>query len=188
MDAARDAELVERTLRGDTEAFHLLTETYYRPVAGFVFKRVGRTDVVEDLVQETFLEAYAAIKKGTRPHAFSSWLFGIAHHRCGKWFRRKQPVLFDPDQAPEVAEQPGEQQLLEEVEEQQLLSSLLQEQLQKLPDETRRILEMKHQEGKTCEQIAAATGRPSGTIKSMLARTYRSLREALSAAGKEGVS
>src|SRR5689334_23241986 len=91
-----DAELVEQTLRGVSEAFHKLTDRYYRPVAGFIFKRVGRTDLVEDLVQETFLEAFAALKAGKRPDAFSSWLFGIAHHRCGKWFRRKHLMLFDP--------------------------------------------------------------------------------------------
>jgi RNA polymerase sigma-70 factor (ECF subfamily) len=96
-------------------------------------------------------------------------------------------VLFDPEQVPEPAAEPNEQQLLDEIEEQQLLSSLLQEQLQKLPDETRRLLEMKHHEGKTCEQIATATGRPVGTIKSLLARTYKSLRDAMSGSGKAGV-
>src|SRR5438445_10507366 len=103
---ASDAELVEQTLQGVTAAFQQLTLRYYRPIGGFIFKRVGRVDLVEDLVQETFLEAFAALKTGQGPRKFSSWLFGIAHNRCGKWLRRKRPVLFDPHEAPALAAAP----------------------------------------------------------------------------------
>lgn len=174
-----DAELVERTLKGDTSAFHLLCQRYYRPVGGFVFKRVGQWDLVEDLVQETFLEALQAIKAGQNPRHFSSWLFGIAHNRCGKWHRRKRPALFDPQRAPEQAAPPGDQVLVEELEEQQKQIAELDAQLQGLPPETRRLLDLKHRHGKTCEEIATELRKPVGTIKSLLARTYKALREAL---------
>jgi RNA polymerase sigma-70 factor (ECF subfamily) len=176
---ATDAELVEQTLRGTTAAFQLLTARYYRPVGGFIFKRVGRVDLVEDLVQETFLEAFAALKAGPGPRNFSSWLFGIAHNRCGKWLRRKRPALFDPNEAPDLPVAPSDQALLEELEEQRKLEAQLDQQLQSLPDDTRRLLELKHRDGKTCEEIAAETGRPVGTVKSLLARTYKALRTAL---------
>ena len=152
---ASDAELVAQTLEGATAAFHHLTVRYYRPVGGFIFKRVGRPDLVEDLVQETFLEAFAALKKGRGPQHFSSWLFGIAHNRCGKWLRRKRPVLFDPSAAPELGAAPSDQELRDELEEQQHQLAQLDRHLQGLPQDTRRLLELKHREGKTCEQIAA---------------------------------
>ena len=176
---ASDAELVRQTMQGVTAAFQVLTERYYRPVAGFIFKKVGRADLVEDLAQETFLEAFASLKAGKGPEKFSSWLFGIAHNRCGKWLGRKRPALFDPDKAPELAITPPEQTLLEELEEQQKLTAQLEAHLQGLPEETRLLLELKHRDGKTCAEIAATTGRPVGTIKSLLARTYKSLRIAL---------
>src|SRR5262245_25876395 len=177
MDAS-DADLVRRTMQHDTEAFHQLTVRYYRPVAGFVLKRVQRPDLVEDLVQETFLEAFQALKTGRGPEKFSSWLFGIAHNRCGKWLRRKRPVLFAPDDAPEIAVAPSEQALHEELEEQEKQMAQLQTRLQELPPETRRLLELKHRDGMTCEEIAAEVGRPVGTIKSLLSRTYKLLRGA----------
>ncbi len=176
---ASDSELVEQTLQGVTAAYQQLTMRYYRRVGGFVFKRVGRPDLVEDLVQETFLEAFAALKAGRGPRNFSSWLFGIAHNRCGKWLRRKRPALFDPNEAPDLATAPAEQQLLEEVEEQQKQQAQLDRHLQSLPEDTRRLLELKHRDGKTCEEIAAEIGRPVGTVKSQLARTYQALRNAL---------
>jgi len=186
MDAnASDAVLVAQTLQGTTAAFQVLTVRYYRPVAGFIFKKVGRADLVEDLVQETFMEAFTALKAGRGPQTFSSWLFGIAHHRCGKWLRRKRPALFDPNEAPDLATKPSDQTLLEELEEQQKQTALLDLQMKSLPDDVRQLLEWKHRDGKTCEEIAIQTGRPVGTIKSLLARTYKSLRVALSSAHGE---
>jgi RNA polymerase sigma-70 factor (ECF subfamily) len=176
---ASDGELVQQTLRGATAAFHQLTLRYYRPVGGFILKRVGRPDLVEDLVQETFLEAFQALKAGRGPQQFSSWLFGIAHNRCGKWLRRKRPALFDPMAAPDVEAGPSEQELLEEQAEQRQRFAQLEQQLEHLPQDTRRLLEWKHRDGMTCEEIAAKTGRPTGTIKSLLARTYKTLRVAL---------
>jgi RNA polymerase sigma-70 factor (ECF subfamily) len=185
-DGTNDADLVQQTLRGDTEAFHQLSVRYYRPVGSFILKRVGRPDLVDDLVQETFLEAFQALRAGRAPQHFSSWLFGIAHNRCGKWLRRKRPALFDPKEAPDRIATPAEHVLREEVEEQEALLGHLQEQLQQLPEETRQLLQWKHRDGKSCAEIAAATGRPVGTIKSLLSRTYRWLRDALSAAAGEG--
>jgi RNA polymerase sigma-70 factor (ECF subfamily) len=173
-----DAELVSRCLGGDIDAFQALAERYYRPVGAFVLKRVGRPDVAEDLVQETFLEAYGALKRGTRPEYFSSWLFGVAHHRCGKWLRRKRPALFAADNPPEVAA-PSAAELHEELEEQQKRLAALEGGVAELPEEARRLLEMKHRQGKTCEQIAGELGRPVGTVKSLLSRTYKALRARL---------
>src|SRR4051812_31093713 len=67
------AQLVERVLRGDAQAFHELTVRYYRPVSGFVLRKVQRPDLVEDLVQETFLEAFRSLKAGKRPDHFAGW-------------------------------------------------------------------------------------------------------------------
>jgi RNA polymerase sigma-70 factor (ECF subfamily) len=175
----RQAELVERVLRGDGQAFQELTVRYYRPVGAFVLRKVQRPDVVEDLVQETFLEAFRSLRAGRRPDHFSGWLFTIAHNCCGKWLRRKRPRLFDPNEQPDLAADEGPFSAREELEEQQKQLRALDAGLAELPEEVRRLLELKHRQGKTCEQIAAELGRPVGTIKSLLSRTYKLLRERL---------
>jgi RNA polymerase sigma-70 factor (ECF subfamily) len=180
-----EAELVARSGRGDREAFHELTVRYYRPVCAFLWKRLQQSDVVEDLAQETFLEAYTALKNGTRPARFAAWLFGIAHNRCGKWLRRKRPALFDATEPPDRLSTPAEVDGLAELEEQQRLLARLEENLAGLPDDIRHLLNLKHRQGKTCEEIARELGRPVGTVKSQLARTYHLLRTRLSPAGGE---
>jgi RNA polymerase sigma-70 factor (ECF subfamily) len=180
-----DADLVRRCLGGDGAAFEALAQRYYRPVGAFIYKRVGRCDLVEDLAQETFLEAYRALKEGRRPEHFSSWLFGIAHNCCGKWLRRRRPVLFAPDEAPELGAVAPELSALEEQEEQERLLAALDAGLSGLPEEVRRMLELKHRHGRTCEQIAAELGRPVGTVKSLLSRTYKALRALLGPRGED---
>jgi RNA polymerase sigma-70 factor (ECF subfamily) len=179
MQPAGDEELVRRYLAGAPGALEALTARYYRPVAAFILRRVGQPDLVEDLIQETFLEACRALRGGTVPQHFSSWLFGIAFHRVGKYLRRKRPVLFSPDDPPVEPAGPSDLEMRQELEEQQKLLSNLDAGLADLPAEIRRMLEWKHRDGLTCEQIAERLGRPVGTIKSLLARTYKSLRERL---------
>jgi RNA polymerase sigma-70 factor, ECF subfamily len=180
-----DAELVHRCLGGERDAFHELTVRYYRPVGAFLLKRVQRPDVVEDLAQETFLQAYRSLKEGRRPENFSSWLFGIAVNCCGKWLRRKRPTLFDPADPPDLPASPPAGAETEEREEQEHRLAALENGLAGLPTETRTLLEMKHRQGKTCEQIAAELGQPVGTVKSQLSRAYKALRERLTRPGGE---
>ena len=180
-----DSDLVRRCLGGERDAFHELTVRYYRPVGAFLLKRVQRPDVVEDLAQETFLEAYRSLKEGRRPENFASWLFGIAVHCCGKWLRRKRPALFDPADPPDTPALPSFTAEHEEREEQERRLAALEDGLAGLPVDTRSLLEMKHRQGKTCEQIAAELRQPVGTVKSQLSRAYKALRERLAPPGGE---
>jgi RNA polymerase sigma-70 factor (ECF subfamily) len=173
-----DADLVTLCVQGDEAAAHVLTARYYRRVCGFLYKRLQEPDLVEDLAQETFLEAFKALRDSRPPEQFASWLFGIAHNRCGKWFRRKKISLFPANEPPDVAAA-AFVSAQEESEEHQKQMTALENGLASLPAPTRRLLEMKHKEGLTCEQIAAALGQPVGTVKSQLSRTYKLLRERL---------
>jgi RNA polymerase sigma-70 factor (ECF subfamily) len=180
-----EALLVQRCLGGDTRAFEALAERYYRAVSAFLFRRVDRFDVVEDLAQETFLQAFRSLQTGQRPQHFSSWLFGIAHNISGKWLRRRRPVLFDPADPPRTLTVAPELAIHEELEEQQKRLALLDVGLASLPEEIRQVLHLKHTDGRTCEQIARDLGRPVGTIKSLLSRAYRTLRDRLRPAGED---
>jgi RNA polymerase sigma-70 factor, ECF subfamily len=180
-----DPELVDACLRGDRRAFASLAARYYGPVTGFLFKRLQSADLAEDLAQETFLEAFRSLREGRRPDFFSSWLFGIAHNVCGKYLRRTRPRLFAPDDPPVDVAVPPELSAREDFEEQQKLLAALDAGLADLPDDTRRLLELKHAHGLTCAQIASEVGRPVGTVKSLLARTYKALRQRLRPAGED---
>jgi RNA polymerase sigma-70 factor (ECF subfamily) len=174
-----DEELARRTSEGDASAFQALTDRYYRAVCAFLLRRLGDATTVEDVAQDTFLEAFRSLKAGRLPDRCSSWLFGIAHNCLGKWLRRRRVVPFGADQPAEEIAAPDAGSPLEEAEETARQLAALDGELAELDPDTRRLLEMKHKEGLTCEQIAERLGRPVGTIKSLLSRTYKLLRERL---------
>jgi RNA polymerase sigma factor (sigma-70 family) len=180
-----DAALVAASLRGERGPFEELARRYYRPVCAFLWKRVRRPELVEDLAQETFLEAYRSLGTLGRPEQFAGWLFGIARNRCGKWLRRPRLALFSPAEGPEPAADDAAMTALEELEEQRQQLARLERELAGLPEETRRLLELKHRHGKTCEEIATELRRPVGTIKSLLSRTYKALRARLDPSGED---
>ena len=179
-----EAQLIERCLAGDTGAFQALAERYYRPISAFLCKRVQRLDVVEDLAQETFLEALRSLKMGRVPERFSTWLFGIAHNVSGKWLRRRRILSFGGPPPEEVAA-PDPPPGMAEVEEHERMQRRLEDGLAELPEDVRHLIALKHRGGQTIEQIATQTGRPSGTIKSLLSRAYKALRARLGP-GEEG--
>jgi RNA polymerase sigma-70 factor (ECF subfamily) len=87
----QDAELVERVVDGDGDAFRQLVERYQRPVYGLLLRMVRTPALAEDLAQETLIKAYRAIATFDRSRRFSSWLFKIAHNTAIDHLRKKSP-------------------------------------------------------------------------------------------------
>ena len=63
-------------------------------VLAFVTSRVGRRDVAEDLLQETFVRVMRRGKKLTDTSKIRGYLFTTAHHLMLDRVRKKKPTLF----------------------------------------------------------------------------------------------
>ena len=57
-----DAELIERTGRGDRGAFETLYRRYARTVLGLALRRLGDRGRAEDAVQETFASIWRSAR------------------------------------------------------------------------------------------------------------------------------
>lgn len=84
-----DEALVRRAREGEEQAFASLYKRY-RPQLRRRLLRVlgaGRSEAVEDLVQQTFLQAYRALGRFDQQRAFAPWLHGIAFRLTGNFLR-----------------------------------------------------------------------------------------------------
>lgn len=63
-------------------------------VLAFLSSRLGRRDLAEDLLQETFVRAIRAQSKLRDVSKVRSYLFSTAHRLMLNQFRRKRPLLF----------------------------------------------------------------------------------------------
>jgi RNA polymerase sigma-70 factor (ECF subfamily) len=72
-----DQLLVERVQAGDRGAFDLLVAKYQRRLMRLVSRLVHDPAEAEDVVQETFIKAYRALRHFRGDSAFYTWLYRI---------------------------------------------------------------------------------------------------------------
>lgn len=84
-----DGDLAALALAGRQTAYGELMRRYREPVFRLVRSHVGDADEALDVVQETFVAAFAAIARydGRRP--FRHWINRIALNKCRDWGRRR---------------------------------------------------------------------------------------------------
>jgi RNA polymerase sigma-70 factor (ECF subfamily) len=85
-----DALMIERTLKGDEQAFAELVRRYQAAVWGIVHRMLGNSSEKEDAVQETFLRAFAALGKFNPQYPFGPWILRIAANYCIDQLRKKK--------------------------------------------------------------------------------------------------
>lgn len=91
---ATDASLVSDALAGNNGAFSALMARHKEPLYRFVRRYVGDADEAFDLVQESFVAAWAALNAFDRARPFPAWLRRIALNKCRDWGRRRQVRRF----------------------------------------------------------------------------------------------
>src|SRR5262245_17220231 len=127
----------------------------------------------EDLVQEVFLSAYRAIRTFRGESTFHTWLRRIMVNSFLSHKRRKElPAATDVTAGAGCAAAGADRIAYNSVVVQQIL-----QRLNEIPARQKMMFIMKHQEGLTCEEIAANFGTSVGTVKKTLFRVVDRLRK-----------
>ena len=86
----KDDALISRAQSGDEKAFVDLIEAYHAYVYAIVNEIVRNSHDAEDLVQETFINAYRGLPQLEDSAKFKSWLAEIARNCARNWLRRRR--------------------------------------------------------------------------------------------------
>ena len=85
----QEQKLVEEA-KQNPEQFTALYDRYFDQIYRYVYRRVNDKDTVEDLVSQTFYDAFSHLKSFEwRGFSFSAWLYKIAHNNVLKWYREQ---------------------------------------------------------------------------------------------------
>jgi len=174
-----------REAKTNSGSFAKLYDFYYPKILGYAFRRTLDIDLAKDITSETFLKAYVNIAtfkwKGI---AFSSWLFKIATNEMNMLHRKKRSsfasipkvkaAMFDQDDgdALEKEKEELERQLKQSTE-----FIRVQQKLQLLPVKYQEVISLRFFEEKSIKEIAEILACKEGTVKSLLARGIRKLKE-----------
>ena len=163
-----DRKIVERVLKGDTEAFNLLILQWEKPIYNFIYRLIGDREEAMDLCQESFMKAYRELATLKDRDRFSAWLYRIAHNTCYSRLRKDIGKTF-------VELQPDTSSHRSSVE----IGLAVEKALQQLPEEQREAVVLKIFHELKFEEIAAVQGAPVSTVKSRLYMAFEKLRSIL---------
>jgi RNA polymerase sigma-70 factor, ECF subfamily len=172
-----DAELVDRAVAGQQDAFRSLVERHQRSVFNLLARMLRNPALAEEQAQETFLKAFRHLRTFDPRFKFSNWILRIAHNTAIDCMRRSRPAetsLDEPDERDGTrladivpdATAPDPSDALER----QDAARVLGKALSRLRPEYRRLVVLRYQEDLSYEEIAEITGLPLGTVKSHLHR------------------
>jgi RNA polymerase sigma-70 factor, ECF subfamily len=182
-------DLLDRLGQGDESAFTILFERYQKRLALLIHYKLSpelrRLTEVDDVLQETFLEAFRDIKqfRYENPGSFLNWLSRIADHVVadtarfhGRQKRRAADLVrfrsIGNPEGPEPVDSATPSRLLAEKEN---LLALIQK-LDQLPEDYRRVILLAKVQGLTNAELAEQLGRTREATALLLHRAIKRFR------------
>ena len=179
-----DAELVNMTRGGDSNAYKELVGRYQGHVYGLAYSLVNNWTDAQDITQETFIRAYMNLDQLREPGRFAGWLRRVAFSVAMNWLKAFRPGLFeqlDGRADLEHLEIPDFQPGPAEVAQKRELADAVLTAVASLPPKYRLPLTMFHLDGLSYQKVADFLDIPLGTAKSMIHRAKAKLEAALAA-------
>lgn len=173
--------IVRKVLQGDVNAFEKLVTEYERAVYAIAQRMTGNAEDAADMTQETFIKAYNSLSSFRGDSKFSVWLYRIANNVCLDFLRSRSRR---PTVSLSTEDDDGEETQLDIADESQSPELLLESALTRdavrrgldsLPPDYKQILLLREIQGLSYEEIAAALGIESGTVKSRIFRARKRL-------------
>jgi RNA polymerase sigma-70 factor (ECF subfamily) len=185
-----DRLLVERARAGDAIAFELIMRRYNRRLFRLARSVLRNAAEAEDVVQETYVRAYARLGDFVGPHGFSTWLGRIAMNEALGRLRGRDRVVSLDDYVKWgegqsdvrrvetlMAHQPDPERMAGDGE----LRRLLEQSIDRLPDEFRVVFVLRAVEGLSVAETAESLSILPQTVRTRFHRARRLLQEALGA-------
>lgn len=125
----------------------------------FAYMRIGSREDAEDLIQETFVSLYKAIRDGKEIKDIGNYLFRSLSNACISYHRKNPPPQISLEEAKELAAEEQDRDIHEEyVRINRLLDGL--------PKDQAETLRMKCYDSLTFREIAEIKEIPEATVKS----------------------
>ena len=166
---ASQDELDERALveaaQADPARFLELYDRHVHRLYAYVLRRTGNRADAEDVTAEVFHRALANLRSYEwRGIPFVAWLYRIAAHELADRRRHAAREAVTPPPDAETSTPDFERQVL------------LFQLLERLPDDQRRVLELRFGDGRSIQEAATALSRSEGAIKQLQRRALENLR------------
>ena len=174
---ANDNTLIYRAQSGDEGAFVDLIRVYYPFVYAIVIRIVNNPHDAEEIVQDTFLNAYRGLAQYQEMEKFKNWLGEIARNRARSWLRKQRIDTVPIDEVSEhtlgTQDLPDEQLIRREQRE------LIRRAMGTLSEKDREIARAYYLDGASYDELISTHGLSYNAIAFRLSRAKRQLSKRL---------
>ena len=175
-----DGALVAQARQGDPEAFGELVRRYQASVFNVCYRLLGERTAAEDMAQEAFIRAHSRLNTFDLARPFGPWMRRVAANVCLNHLER--PALASLPLDDEVAQTAGTAtQDPAAASEAAETTQAVRAAILALPPRYRAVIELRHFQDLSYDEIAEATQSPLGSVKGRLHRARDELAELLRA-------
>lgn len=171
-----ETEQVAALTQGQMPAFEALYHRYKQPVFANIQKMVKDAEAAEDLLQEVFIALWENRQAISQAQGVGGWLFVVSYNKAASFLKKKlrEAAILEPET--NLVELAAADELAdEELYTTQL--ALVEEAVAHLPARKQAVFRLARFEGKSAEEVAAATGISVASVRDYLKQSTRFIRE-----------
>lgn len=173
-----DSTLIHRTRGGETNAFGELVSRYQQSVFNVCYRLIGNYRDAEDMTQNTFIRAYQRLHTYDDQRPFGPWIRKIATNISINVFQKHQPdtVAYEEHKY-QTSSNNGTTP--EEIFSQTERAETIHQAIINLPPKHRLMIELRHYQDLSYQEIAETLHISLSDVKSYLFRGRKMLAERL---------
>ncbi len=173
-------ELIERCLKGDTLGYKELYQRYSKAMFNTCLRRLNNVAEAEDVLQESFIEAFRNLQGFEYRTSFGGWLKQICINRAINQLKKRKIDWVDMEK---IAGYDSAEELPVDELEIALKVESVKKAIMKLPDGYRTVLNLYLLEGYDHEEIAGILNVAESTTRTQYMRAKQKLLQLL----KQGI-
>jgi len=173
-----DEKLVILITEKDKEFFSYIIDRYEKKLRAYINRLINHPDEAQDLVQQTFMNAYIHLNSFDRQKKFSSWIYRIAHNLAVTWLKKKKVQISIDANDNLINELTSNENIFRQVINKEKIE-IFNIALNKLPKKFKEPIILKYFEDKNYQEISDILRKPKNTIGTMISRAKKQLKKEL---------
>ena len=184
-----DQPLVDKVLRGNTNAFKTIINNTEGLVAQIVFKMIPNAEDRKDIAQDIYLKTFQKLGAFKFQSKLSTWIGQIAYNTCINYLEKKKLIFPVNNNDDNECDDEALEKLNNKIDPfsnetenlifKKELSEILKNEIDNLSPVYKTLITLYHNEDLNYLEIAEITELPEGTVKSYLFRARKILRDNL---------
>lgn len=173
-----DEKLIEAIINSNQELYSFVIDRYESKLRSYLKRLTNNSPEVDDLVQQTLVNAFINLKSFDVSQKFSSWIYRIAHNLTINWLKKKKINIFLGQDEFLANSIKADIDIIEEVASKELSKKIAQA-INNLPDKFKEPIILFYIEDKTYDEISEILRKPKNTIGTLISRAKTILKKEL---------